>query len=368
MKLGFGGLSAMIVVAALALGGWQPVHAQDMIYTFRPGDSLWKVCEQYARDPQACWRELAQRNGIRSPRAIPPGARLRIPAEWLKQQPEPAIISEFSGQVLLYRKVGGEPVMAEIGLGIEFGDALETGPQGLARIDFADGTWLQLRPDSLVVFDAYSRYRESGMVDTSLRLERGRIRTWVKPRRGEGQRFIITTPSAVAAVRGTEFDLSVDRTEVLRNEVTEGVVEVSASGVAREVPAGYATLARPGEPPLDPVPMLAAPGLHADTREGKLSLDWDAVRGAQAYRLELYRVADNRLVSAPRVTETHWQQTMEPGEYRLLARAEDANGLRGHESALHLSVEAPPVATEPQQEGSLEILVFVLGAALLLAL
>ena len=358
-------------VLVMGLGLFNGASAEDLVYTFRPGDSLWKVCEQYARDPHACWQELAQRNGIASPRAIPAGARLRIPSEWLKVQPQPAQISRAHGELLVYRKQGGEPEFAGVGTRIELGDALETGHDGFARVTFADESWLEFRPDSLVVFDRYSRFRESGMVDTSLRLERGRIRTWVRPRRGERQRFIINTPSAAAAIRGTEFDLSVDGTETLRNEVESGAVEVEAEGVTRTVPAGYAVLARPGEPPQVPVKQLDAPQLSDRSEATKVVLEWPAVAQASAYRLALYRMPEEVLVAEHRVEQGHWETVLAPGDYRILARAEDQDGLRGKETELALAVRetlVEPAPEEPAERKWWDLLLFLGGAALLLSL
>ena len=251
---------------------------------------------------------------------------------------------------------------------IELGDALETGHDGFARVTFADESWLEFRPDSLVVFDRYSRFRESGMVDTSLRLERGRIRTWVRPRRGERQRFIINTPSAAAAVRGTEFDLSVDATENLRNEVSAGEVEVESLGVARSVPAGYALLARAGEPPLEPVRQLPAPLLESLPSPSRIALQWPVISGASAYRLELYKMPEAVMVGEYRVEQSTWQQALEPGDYRLLARAEDSNGLRGEEAMLAVVVDAAPPEPEKPPRDWLGPALFIGGALLLLSL
>ena len=368
MNKGMGMALGRVLLVGALLSGFRPVLAEDLVYTFRPGDSLWKVCEQYARDPHICWQELAQRNGIASPRAIPAGARLRIPSEWLKLQPQPALIDSARGEVLVYRKEGGEPEFAGDDTEIHLGDALETGPDGYARVEFADQSWLEFSADSLVVFDRFSRFRDSGMVATSLRLERGRIRTWVRPRRSERQHFMITTPSAAAAVRGTEFDLSVDGNDTLRNEVLSGEVAVEAEGVSRTVPSGFAVLARAGEPPSEPVQLLPAPTLTVDAVSGEASVQWPAVDGAQGYRVSLYEQAGGALIREDRTEQLGWRTDLEPGYYRVLGRAEDGQGLRGQEAELGVTVVAEPVpAAEPEQPDS-GLLLFILGAGVLLLL
>ena len=59
----------------------------DWHYTLRPGDSLWKICDRFAQQPDACWRELAAYNGLADPHSLRPGDSLRVPIDWLKENP-----------------------------------------------------------------------------------------------------------------------------------------------------------------------------------------------------------------------------------------------------------------------------------------
>ena len=48
-----------------------------------------------------------------------------------------------------------------------------TGSESYANIQFADGSVMRISPDSEVVFDTLSAYRDTGMVDSRVRISRG---------------------------------------------------------------------------------------------------------------------------------------------------------------------------------------------------
>lgn len=347
------------------------VLAEDVQYTFRPGDSLWRVCENFAQNPNQCWKELAQYNGISSPRAIPPGALLNIPTAWLKQALEPARVHAVIGEVMLYRKQGGEAEQVTQGVEVHAGDALETGDRSSVRVLFADQSELLVKPESLVIFDRYSRFQETGMVDTNLRLERGELRTYVRPRTSGRSRFIIVTPSAVAAVRGTRFDVEVDRQEVTRNGVLNGAVELSAQGETQQVDAGFASTVAPGEPPSEPVPLLPATTAKAAVEWPQATVTWASVEGAERYWVELFNQADGSLLRGEPVERQQWQAALEAGDYELVVRAVDGAGIRGFEATATFSLVRPApvvVAPEAEKKDLRGLWLFLVGAALLLGL
>lgn len=342
------------------------VLAEDMQYTFRPGDSLWRVCETFARDPNLCWQELAQHNNISSPRAIPPGAILNIPIGWLKQEPEPARVQALVGDVSVYRSDGAAAEYAQPGMEVKTGDALETGDRSSARVLFADQSELLIKPESLVIFDRYSRFRDTGMVDTSLRLERGELRTYVRPRNSGSSRFIIVTPSAAAAVRGTRFDVEVDQEEVTRNIVLNGSVTLSAEGQAQQVDEGFSSTAAPGEPPTKPAPILPATSITVEGVQPQVRVSWAVIQGAERYWIELYRLPDQALLMSEPVAGRQWQGSLAEGDYELVVRAVDSAGIRGYEAMTAVQVQAPSIVEEkPDTRG---FWLFIIGATLILTL
>lgn len=354
--------------AALLLGLTTAAAASDdWHYTLRPGDTLWKVCQQFAQQPAECWRDLASHNSLSDPHSIRPGQTLRVPISWLKEKPIPARILAVTGEVMLYPATGGETRQVSSGDTVAFGDALETGAAGSARLRFADQSVVVIKPASLLVVKRYRRFLDRQGGQTELRLERGNIRNKVTPASSDERTFKVFTPGAVAAVRGTEYYVSVDASETTRNEVMDGRVDVSARGTRRDVQAGFATLARLGESPIKPVPLLPAPSVELTvTHAGGVAV-WPSQADAASYWVEWYRQSDEVLLGQALLQSGHWQQALPIGNYRLLVRAVDGNGLRGYESWTNFSIEpAPP--TEAEKESRWDLWVFLGGAALLLAL
>ena len=357
-----------MLLFALLFSGWTWAQEEGFHYTFRPGDSLWKLCERFAQDANLCWQDLATRNNISNARAISPGTRLVIPLEWLREQPVEARVSNLSGVAYRIARNSNERIALASQDTLSMGDTVET-EEGALVVEFADKSRLVIRPHSRVVFDRYSRFNNHGMVDTNLRLERGSVRTRVAPRQGAEDPFIITTPTAAAAVRGTEFDVSFDENGVMRTEVDGGLVAVSAQSQEQAVGAGYATLARSGEPPLEPVQQLpAVSAAVVQSAEGGIVLEWLALEGASGYQLELYRGEELLLVA--QAASSRWASAELPeGDYQIVLRAVDSNGLKGNRLEVAATVVPKPEVIElPEQQdsGMREVLLFLLGGLLIL--
>src|SRR5438309_1428349 len=72
----------------------------------------------------------------------------------------------------------------------------------------------------------------------------GRVRTQIQKRMGGSPAFQIGTPSAVISVRGTKFDIEVDRRGFTEVDVDEGVVELEAvtgRGQSVMITAGFSS-------------------------------------------------------------------------------------------------------------------------------
>ena len=85
----------------------------------------------------------------------------------------------------------------------------------------------------------------------------GRVRAYIRKRTGGAPPFQMGTPSAVIAVRGTRFDVEVNRRGVSEIDVFDGLVEVASSTVSAAsvlVSPGFSTRVGMGTPPENPVP------------------------------------------------------------------------------------------------------------------
>ena len=184
------------------------------------------------------------------------------------------------------------------------------------------------------------------MVDTRLRLDRGRVRPSVTPR---GGRFQIWSPSLQVTTRGTEFRVGAADDGTSRVEVTESQVDASNAAATVLVPQGTGTLARAGGPPAAPVALLAPPDLGAarpPLRRLPVRLTIAPVAGAVGYHWELSADATFRSLVADVTSAQPTVQLPEvpDGTYTFRVRAVDGQGLEGFDGTGPLQVDARPEA------------------------
>lgn len=321
--------------------------AADWIYTVRPGDNLWNLSETHLTSMKY-WRPLQRHNSITDPLHIPPGSRLKFPLAWLKHQPSAATVVQLLGDAWLTSGADGSSKPLGVNTRLLSGDTIKTGPDSNLSIRFADGSELLVLSDSEIVMDSLSAYGVTGMVDTRVRLQGGRVDTRVQPSEGPGSRYHIITPAAVAAVRGTRFRVSADTDRpVARSEVVEGKVGVSGAGARQLVRAGFGTIATAGKPPEPPRELLPAPDLSPlPTLLDRLPLQfsWKNVDTAAGYR---YQIAANERFDRLLADGTSQQATatadLPDGDYMLRVRAIDPDRLEGHNALRSFSVDARPV-------------------------
>ena len=341
----------LTLLLALAICLPNPVVAAEEYweYTFRPGDSLWRIAEKYTTSINN-WGELLRINSIEAAedRTILPGTRISIPVSMLKQQPAPALVIALSGAAYVVRADGEQ---AEITVGMELfnGDRVVTGEKQSLRMQFADKSELQVLPNSEVILDKLSQFEQTGMVDTRIRLNSGRVKTWVEKQK-PGNRYEITTPAAITAVRGTTFRLSSDDSQVGRTEVIEGNVAVSAGEAEKDIKDGFGIVAEEGKSLPDPVKLLAPPGISGNLSadKSKLQVSWMSLKGAEFYRYQL--ATDEKfdqvtIYGSTKTSEIRLDE-LSPGQYYLRVRGVDQFKLEGLDSTIGSFVIQEPVVKE----------------------
>ncbi len=156
----------------------------------------------------------------------------------------------------------GSWTVAAAGAPIEIGDQLRTGRPGRMRIVFQDDSVLSLGEGATLLVDEQV-FNPGGAGRSLFRLVAGTIKAVVSPYYGTaGAKYEVTTTTAVAGVRGTEFVMSFDpetgETEVvgIRGVVTvHGTADPTAPGLL--VTANEATAIAAGELPSHPQPVDA---------------------------------------------------------------------------------------------------------------
>jgi hypothetical protein len=336
------------LITALALGCTSAL-AQDgppaeWRYSVRPGDSLMSIARLYLKDADQ-WPRVARHNQLQSPDVLLTGQILRIPVAWLRQEPGTASLVSSTGLVSV-QVSGNEPFRpAQVGMPLASGARVRTAAQSSGVLKFADGSLLTMQPLSLLSLDLISVYAGGSMVDTSVRLLDGRLQVQANPFHRAGQRFEVTTPSAVAAVRGTEFWLQANDQRTLQ-QTLEGKVRVSAHEAMVDVPKGFGNVVALGEPPSAAIALEPAPDIRdwpavvtrlpiVFTLPAKAPAErWYAQVSGGSSELELVRELS---VNSPRID---WV-SLPDGAYTLKVQSIADSGLPGL-PALHKFVVAVP--------------------------
>jgi len=135
---------------------------------------------------------------------------------------------------------------------VQVGDEVRTGSGAQLILEVPDGSYMVVSENSrLVVEDFWS-----GSLRSLMNLMAGKVRFYVQRLGGRPNPYRVTTPTALIAVRGTTFDVSIDEAQIAEVRCLEGRVAVETVGLPnREVilEPGRKTLVRPGEYPLPPV-------------------------------------------------------------------------------------------------------------------
>jgi hypothetical protein len=355
------GLGAVALACGLpcsnpaALGAEDRGAEQEWVYTVKAGDTLWDLTERYLTD-LSLWPELQQLNRVQDARHLPIGTKLRIPLVWMKVAPAAARFGAVTGEVHVELVPHGVRRKAVKGEALHRGDIVRTEADGYAAVEFFDGSILTLHPDSILRLNLMQAYA-AGLSDVRVGLSPGRAETRARAQPEQPSRFEIDTPAGITSVRGTDFRVSVPADErASRSEVLEGDVVVTGAGKAVDVPAGYGTVTRAGEPPGAPVALLPPPdltALPASLSNLPAALDFPAVTGAVAYRTLLARgdafneVLVEAVSNAPQVRLPE----LPAGSYVLRVRAIDVAHLEGRHAQRTVDVvvrPAPPALIEPE--------------------
>lgn len=172
-----------------------------------------------------------------------------------------ATISDWKGKihVSLPGQSRSAPIIGET---LPPGTVLETGG-GRLLLQLVDGSQVFIRAHTRLMLEQPTP-SEGGYFQLLL----GRIRATINKRTGGAPPFELGTPSAVIAVRGTQFEVAVNPRQETDVDVFEGVVEVTGrhSNTSVLVHAGSATRVGMDTPPENPRPSAE---MHANAGNGQ---------------------------------------------------------------------------------------------------
>lgn len=158
-----------------------------------------------------------------------------------------AVVVTIQGTLLV--KSAGSPkfVPAKRGQFLYEGDVIKTDKNSMAAITFASGVSLKINKNTELMITP----RQIGKIEEEVNMKRGQVFSKVMRR---GSHFAVKTPVAVAAVRGTEYDVDLDGNSG-RISVLNGNVWVSNAYGNVNVGAGQFCNVNAGEAPGQPQEM-----------------------------------------------------------------------------------------------------------------
>ena len=317
------------------------------LYTVRDGDTIRGVSLKYLRGYQA-YKTLMSVNGLTADQPLTRGQTLKFPIELMLSGPATVRVAAAEG--ISWQERGTDRTRLTTDSVLYLGDTVVT-DDGSVVLEFANGSRVSVEPQSRLSFDVLTKWRDTGMVDTRIRLLKGRLQNTINPLKGPVSKFEVTTPSAVATVRGTWFRVRVDDTgETIFNEVSEGQVNVKNTDGVQPVPQGFGIIAEANKPIEPPVELLPSPEYRVapDKVTGyPAQFAWRAIPGATGYRVEIYRGDElNVLTEATSTSEAELAlPKLESDDYKIRVRGIDSDGLEGldsdHEFTL-LNLPPPP--------------------------
>ena len=248
------------------------------------------------------------------------------------------------------------------------GDTITTASDGFASIAFSSGSVINLQPNTIASFDHIACLESDDNCLVEIMTQQGRVTFDIEGRSQQTLEFIVTTPYASAAVRGTVFDIDLTDNFAVSVSVTEGDVDVAAQAETVAVPEGFGVVVKEGESPGGLIELLPAPVFKRVPARFALgdTVEWWGLSSADAYRVVLSNdeaaaqsIADFELSAQPSVFDIQQALTgaVSSGNYFLTLGAVDDNGLAGYKSNTRITLadvdtDIDPVSTSVRREGS----------------
>lgn len=319
------------------------------LYRTQAGDTVQKMAYQFLTEPSqpdTVRALLAANQWSRGPQSkkgfvFAVGTPVHIPTVLMIQKPAQAQLQQISGDAqLIQADQTATPAIANTF--IQEGSRLLVGAHGRVLVAFPDESRIELQAGSSATFTQLRRLANTDIFMIDVQLVQGRLEAAVNPKRDLAGRFNIQSRRTVTGVRGTVFRVgdAADGPAVV--EVLRGEVGFSAAGATVTVPLGNGSYLEPKGTPAQPVPLLAAPQwasspapaeqTPASPRALVGSLPLTLPAGAVSLVLEL--TADQPAATTRRIVLRADRALQLPtdlafGNYRIVARALDANGLEG---------------------------------------
>ncbi|MBI5209026.1 MAG: LysM peptidoglycan-binding domain-containing protein [Elusimicrobia bacterium] len=247
--------------AARALAGQvQTVEMQDLVV--KPGQTLWDIANAYLKDSKK-WDEILKYNKMPSdPTVALPGMTLRVPVTLIKEDLRAAKLIIKRNAVDLRKRETADWAPARQDMQLYRDDALRTGEDSLARVNFVDQGTLQVDPNSMAIIRPLKK-------NYDVFLQKGGI--WL------GKAKVVTISAKITPrTPDTTYTAKVRSDLSTTIEVFKGKATVESQGKKQDVDAGMAAEVKLGNAPSAPFPVINASDFEA--RGAEFTGDFSGVR------------------------------------------------------------------------------------------
>ena len=294
------------------------------------GDSLQSISRAYF-GTGGLWRLLAEFNDLPAAATLHAQQMILVPTlEKVERQFATVLYVHGAAQVRNPETTASVSVVRDMQINVK--DIIETGTDGFVSLLFQNGSVINLQPTStlrLLHLDCVEDH-QSCFID--LGAGSGELDVDVNSKPGQDTQFRIRTPFADAAVRGTVFDFESSQQRLLVG-VSDGQVQIGASGSQSLLEQGFGSVTAAGQPPGTPEALLIGPTFTSIPPRVAVtdSIGWWQITGARDYLWAISNdPAGNSPVTNGVTTRTHMVLDDIPaGEYFLGVRGRADSGLKG---------------------------------------
>jgi LysM repeat protein len=339
LVLWFSLFCAGLLVASVSFA--EPLFRREKVVVVQPNETLSDIVRR-ERGSSDDWRGVARHNGITNPRALRPGQKIRIPFAYTRSA-EYAVVLFVKGKTQLQLAGKSKKNKLKRGEKIKVGDEIYTGTDGFASVAFSSGSVVSVQPNShiLIVDIACENANKKCIIE--LHAEKGGVQSRVKSTSTQAVEFQINTPIGSAAVRGTVFDVNTSSTQLVSG-VTQGRVDIKSAGKLVPLDQGFGLVAKAGQAPNSPVPLLGRPVLKepAPRLATNDRVQWFEDSDAVSYQVQ---IAGDELFKTVRLThivdDAFFKNPLsESGLHYIEVRAIDRLGLKGLPAVMPIKLVA----------------------------
>ena len=308
----------------------QPYGAQGDDFLYRPlaGDTLIDIAQRYTGNASN-WSFLQRLNNVDEPTRLQIGRTLRIPFSMIPVRPAQATVRHVQGQVTANE--------APLAMNMQLGDdtLVESGPNGFATLELADGSALTILPGSAVNIKRLRVFEGEGLTDSTMNVQSGTVESLVAPNHTGVGRFEIQTPVSITGVRGTTLRIHAQQ-DGSQSEVLQGSAHLGTTqGRQTTLRAGQGAATDASGKLLAVETLLPAPSLPEPVRgPSGWALSFPAVPGAASYLVRVAGDADGTRLFSSQTFPTSDIHFHSPGAgaYFVIVRAIAASGIMGRDA------------------------------------